>query len=923
MPPKTEGEAPPTFEQTSIAGDGNDVTSSERTNQNDVSDENGHFNGAAELSNREQQGSEGHSHDKPAEEGTGHVGGGDRKEEFNRMQVDQLDGGEETNHRETDHLGNVKADLDPSHSSEDKRLEINHPDEEQRGYEQPSVLATPPPTAGTPPPEAVVSDDTLATLIPHSSREDRDGWVKIVGRDGQVNYVDGGSDHQQLPLVQGNLPPPAPSDDKAKEDDPGDTNANQEFDRTDLHFQEEGAMKLPSFESKVDQNLDSRVDEDSQEYSRNEHQFAQAEDDYDGDDGTPSLDATTSGHEDTHLPDQEKVGHSDEWNKVEYEFDDDEDHYWDDIKEPKHNDEPVHETFPPSKQPDQGQLQPPQHSQEQEEEGEREEEKDDSPPSDDRGDEGPFEAGAQPSTPPQPSEQDSPSSEAPYLGTPHSQVPPSEAPPSDTPPSEVRLSNTHFSEAQAPHPYEVPPADTPPSEAQPHSSKTPPLEASPSDTPPSGAPPSKASPGDTPPSGAPPSEALSGDTPPSGAGAPPSEASLGDTPPSRAGAPPSETSPGDTPPAEVSPSDIPPREEAPPSSVPPTHHVAGSQEQSGVPMDSNLHGVDLQSLGLHADSFRPSPRPSRVDEARAVPTGNVEEETTMDRLGTVIDGTTYLPDGDEGDDVVSATFDSPASTNTVVSTPIPDSGSSDRRDTGGDHRAHAQEPPPRLQSLDEIKAESEKSMKEWEDYHQTHMQDQDADDDFGDALAKAPLPDDYHNQQGSRDQTDTFDQQPDAESAVTQDSNTDGANLRDHDDNVATTTTDQAETTRTPELQAEDSSSLYAATKDTPPERPDETQYPYHSESEAGREGEESGPLPTPPDFGAADSAFEEPPPPPVERYSCRDDYLPLPGHDAGGWMAYHEETRARIRDLVLDSLPEAWSHWVCHNVSSTGCTVC
>ena len=36
-----------------------------------------------------------------------------------------------------------------------------------------------------------------------------------------------------------------------------------------------------------------------------------------------------------------------------------------------------------------------------------------------------------------------------------------------------------------------------------------------------------------------------------------------------------------------------------------------------------------------------------------------------------------------------------------------------------------------------------------------------------------------------------------------------------------------------------------------------------------------------------------------------------MPGHNRGGWMAYHEQVRAHIRDLVLDALPREWSDWV------------
>ena len=91
---------------------------------------------------------------------------------------------------------------------------------------------------------------------------------------------------------------------------------------------------------------------------------------------------------------------------------------------------------------------------------------------------------------------------------------------------------------------------------------------------------------------------------------------------------------------------------------------------------------------------------------------------------------------------------------------------------------------------------------------------------------------------------------------------------------------------------------------------------PSYNAYESGGGGALGEDTPTRPPVDA-DSAFEEPPPPPRgSGYNCRDDYLPMPGHGGGGWMAYHEQVRARVRDLVLDALPKEWSDWVCHNVS-------
>ena len=83
---------------------------------------------------------------------------------------------------------------------------------------------------------------------------------------------------------------------------------------------------------------------------------------------------------------------------------------------------------------------------------------------------------------------------------------------------------------------------------------------------------------------------------------------------------------------------------------------------------------------------------------------------------------------------------------------------------------------------------------------------------------------------------------------------------------------------------------------------------------EGGALGEDT-PTPSQVDTDSA-LVFEETPSPPRMTYSCRDDYLSMPGHDKGGWMSYHEQVRAHVRDLVLDALPKEWSNWVCHNVS-------
>lgn len=912
--------------QTSFAGgDGNSGEYlHENADRHDLSGTNDNSGDeAVEISDHE-RGSDGHQDkvfDEPAEEEPGHMGGAGTMD-FNsgsRTQQEQPRGGdEEFDERETDHLGSVKEKPDLSSFSEDKGPDIHQRQYDQEASEQhrqPSVTVRPPPTAGNPPPEAALPDDVLATLSPRSSREDRGQRVRFNGRDGQVRFDNSWSDHQQHTPIQGNLPPPpppSPANAETKEDDPDNQGDNSQPGQTGA---KEETREVPISEVKNHHNPGSSFDsEENRDFYHDEHmdsQFNKHEDDEEeenGDEYRHPSDATTldTEHEHTYHPDQEARRHDVEQNKMWYVEDeeDEEDHYWDDVEEPKYTTEQVPQTSLFGR-PEEQQLSP-QTLQEGEGEREREEAKDEESPPPVEGDSN--EADRQevqdvshPPTLSQPSEPE----------TPHIEAPPSDTASHEAPPSDVHVQN------------EVHLSDKPPSEGPP--SETPPPEASPDDTPPSMASPplSKSPPSDIPTHEAPlsearPSEALPSET----------EAFSNVIPHSF-----SETVPSQAPPSDSSPSE-----------------------------DLNLQDVDLQSLRVLRDSLRgvPVPQPSKVDEASSVAT---DSEGTLSQLpsygeavlNTVVDGTTYLPDDadddDEGDNVVPKTFDSHAFTKTIVSTPIPNSDSNDQQGTGDDqHHTHTPGEPPKVKNLDTILAEVEKLNKDWginiDATKPAHVTDSESgtesshptmQNDRG-AQAKAPpYPRGDYDQHDSQDQAGTsFDPQPQPEAKPTPSfgvgsddtfAQNDGKLVGDRSDVLATTPDHyQAEATPTLESHVVDSSDTHVhvyhtAVEDMPTEKPAETdQSQYHSAREPDREDERERDTPTPVNFHSVVSEFEEPPPPPVASYSCRDDYIPMPGYSAGGWMAYHEKVRDQVRDLILNSLPEAWSHWVCHNVSSVVC---
>jgi hypothetical protein len=333
--------------------------------------------------------------------------------------------------------------------------------------------------------------------------------------------------------------------------------------------------------------------------------------------------------------------------------------------------------------------------------------------------------------------------------------------------------------------------------------------------------------------------------------------------------------------------------ETPPSQSDSSDH---RQVEMGSRLDPSQNDIDLQSIGLQPSHPHPSPSITELPGADEEPSINTDsakddrddrvpvysssqlpsegEQIREPEKNTIVEGT-YLPDDDDDDDIRTTPFQSPVVTQSVISTPIPGSDSTDV-DSDGDIRNRD----PR--SLVEIAAEAER--------------------------LRAQLNSDYHHQTDSN--TDSFIDQgtaADRERAAA-----------DGGDGVASST----KTDHQPEARRE----VPLLVEDTPNQVPNRSEpeiedgvtppppYDGYGSREGGASGEDT-PTRRPPANADSDE-FEEPPAPPRSGYSCRDDYLPMPGSNRGGWMAYHEQIRARIRDFVLDALPKEWSDWVCHNVS-------
>ena len=776
------------------------------------------------------------------------------------------------------------------------------------------LFETPPPTA-TPPPNAVLPDEMLALLntAPNNGR---------VVRDDHATYTSGRSD-QLPPEMQGNLPrdsdntgssgipqQPTHANDAWSPESGGsledrNIDSGERVDRIDIDDDDDDDDDWDWGEKPYLKHADGRLGLDPHfnqlegskpplaggseskitAYDANTEQLI-------SDPGQSTFDPNVSDHSDSNEQNEEK--------KMSDQFDDDyfDDHYWDDVPEPEYTDddnsgqteEPV-SPFEPLEEQEQQQRPP---VQEVLEEHDKESEvREEYPPTVDDGDgnRGDSQGHAQ-------SVDESPSSDSTQSDALQSdtdtasafEAPPTEAPPTvvssfEAPSSEFpRLPDTYHSEFGSPSSSDVQPDGTddktPPSEAPPASvgDKTPPTE---DDAPPTEAPRAGVEDKTPPTEDAPPSEA-------------PPTSDEDKTPPIEDKAPP-QTQPSGfeskTPPSEAE-TDTRQSEAPPPSQSDISDH---QQVETASRLDPNVLGVndiDLQSIGIQPSPLHPSPsvtqlpgaggdseqpninadseknnHPEEVYPSSQLP--SEEEQKHEPEKDVIIDGT-HLPDDDEDDDAARTTpFQPPVFTQSVASTPIPSSGSTD---VGNDGDTRDQEPP----SLDEIKAYSEQLRAKWNSEH--------------------------HQTDSSADAHTTQETLTDQEIAAT-------------DGGASSTTADHQSETRHEAPQP---------VEDTPNQLPDQsepviedgvTPPPPYSAYESGEGGASGEDTPTPPPVDA-DSAFEEPPPPPRSGYSCRDDYLPMPGHSRGGWMAYHEQVRIRVRDLVLDALPKEWSEWVCHNVS-------
>ena len=842
------------------------------------------------------------------------------EEENKNLRSDDLKQQEEPPHDEVNHLGDVKVDPNlASVSAEYKATEVHQdekpvkPDqlgtqtpmasqtlehfianqqaskENENAQRQPHVhklFETPPPTV-TPPPDAALPDEMLAMLTPSPQPND-ERLVKIISREGHVTYANGRSD-QLPPVMQGNLP---------QENDESSSGAPQQSNHTsEARSPESGSPEDSNVGSEEgadhigDSGLDSGRDREKEDLKHTngqfDSQFVQPEDDKPpSEDSVPSESETTTFDSGQTTSDPKEAYHSDtnQQNEEDKYVDDDnedddddyyDDHYWDDVPEPEYTgnvntgqvDEPP-SLFEPLEEKEREQRSPTQEvSEEREKEGEEAREEYSSTVISGDNSSGDLSQGQT-----QPVDK-LPSSDNTQSDT---RTAPSEAPPTEAPPSEV-------SSSEAP-PTEFPPPDTYQSEFSSPETVHPPSEVQP--------------------------DSDEDKAPPSGPDAPPSEVQPSSfdnqTPPSKA-----ET---ETPSSE---------------SPPPSQHDGNDRQQVGTASkpDPSLHGVsdiDLQSIGLPPSHLRPSPsvtqlpgggqeadlktdsepeRDDHVEQAYSSRLPSEEQKQEPKNDDTVVDGT-YLPDYDEDDDDVVRTtpFQSPVFTPPVVSTPIP---GSDSTNVGAGDESHAQE----SLDLEQIKARTEQ--------------------------LRAQLDNEYH-------QTTADGQDSNADSRTVQETRTDQERAGMDDDTSSTVADQQSETrrddARVPAADGTHNNMYNEHPQATPTVEPVEatpnqvpaeidqsqatfedgaTQPPPYNNAYESEEGEASGEdTPTPPPMDA-DSAFEEPPPPPRMSYSCRDDYLPMPGHNRGGWMAYHEQVRARIRDFVLDALPSEWSDWVCHNVSS------
>ena len=866
---------------------------------------------------------------------------------------------EQSSHSEVDHLGNPKTDPDPASFSEDKPADIYHgekpvePDQrvshdgesgipvasqtfeqfltdqnqqaskEHENTQQPHrPFETPPPMA-VPPPDAVLPDEMLALLnssypMPNNGR---------VVREDHMTFASSRSD-QLPPVSQGNLP--QDDDENGSDDD-----SQQPSQANDAQSSETGSQEDRNVDSReqADHIDDSDWDSEKLDLRHTEtSQLDQSEDykplqDRDVESKTTTSDTSTeqltsdpgqsspdSDHSDSNQQNEEK--------KMADTFDDDDDdyyddHYWDDVPEPEYTgndnsglrDEP--ELSFEQEEEEQQKLPLVQEvSEERGEESEKVGEEYASSVDDGDGSSGDSQGQTQSLPSSDNTQSDTLQSDTDTSSSQSAaEASPSEAPPTEAPPSVVSS-------------FEAPPSKLPPPPVDVHHSEF-------------GFPPS--------------SDAQPDDAENKSEGSDPSSASIEDiTSPLEGQAPSPDAQPSGFDPLFEAETDTgPSKTSSSGTEAPSTRNEASPLSQSDggdhqqVDTDSRLdarlsgvNDINLQSVGIQPSNLHPSPsvaqfrggdgeqpntsteseKDNRLEQeytSSRLPSEEQKQETKDDEHHIFVDGT-HLPDDDDDDDddVRTTPFQSAVFTQSVVSTPIP---SSDSTGVSNDDGTRDRE----SRSLDEIKADLERLRAQWEnDSHQS-----------------APTNDEVSSNTDSHTVQGTAATDPEragvdsnASSAVTDQQ----SGARQEDSHTSRPIGDTGDASSTvPDQQSGEAPPYPRPVEDTPYQEhvsdrsepviddgvsppPPYDAYEF-KESDASRE---DTPTLSPMD---ADLAFEEPPPPPHARgtsYSCRDDYLAMPGHDRGGWMSYHEQVRARVRDFVLDALPKEWSDWVCHNVS-------
>ena len=736
------------------------------------------------------------------------------------------------------------------------------------------LFETPPPTA-TPPPNAILPDEMLTLLnTPHATPNNG----QVAKDDDHVTYASGRSD-QPPPVMQGNLP-------RDGEEAGSGSTPQQAIPTSDAQSHESDSLEGRNIDSgeRIDRvdtyNDDDDWDGDWGEKPDSKHTDGQIDlaaraDQSEGDKPPQAGDseseisiADASTDQSTSDPDMfdhsDSSGEQSEEKKTTDLYDDNyyEDHYWDDVPEPEYTgnvdsgqtDEPALSLEPLEEEEQQQERPAVQEASQERDDGEGETEREEYRAAVDDGDgnRGDSQGETQ-------SIDESPSSDRTQSDDTHqsdtdaassqssAEASPSEAPPTEAPPtvSEIpRPPDTHHSDFGSLSSEAQPSTtddETPPSEAPPTEDKVPPQ------TQPSGFK-----------SKTPPSEAETDtrrfDVPPTGTETPP----------------PSQSGDSDRQQVEID------------SRLDPSQNsIDVLQASRHYPSPSVTHlpgagGMDGEQPSMSSDLEKDN----HVDQVPVHSSSQLPSESEQIRepeKDMVIDGA-HLPDDDDDDDdddIRTTPFQSPILTQSVTSTPIP---SSDSTDVGNDNDTRHREAP----SLDDISARAEQLRVQLNSER-------------------------HHTTDGSADSHTVQGTPTDREGAAADDGGKVSSTEADHRPEARSEAPQSVEDTPN---QISDRSEPVIEDGATPPPPP----YDAYESGEGGASREDT---PTRPPVDA-DSVFEEPPPPPPSRsgYSCRDDYLPMPGASRGGWMAYHEQIRARVRDFVLDALPKEWSDWVCHNVS-------